>query len=115
MNINTYLAIAATTVLATACSTNNVQKNHAVAKTGLAYVEQVDKLLDEALNITIDVDSTELWRMRGMQNKKAMLNKKNSQIARFAKEVHVFRKSNNNTRRYFLALETLINNPNQEA
>lgn len=115
MNINTYLTIAASTILATACSTNNVQKNHAVAKTGLAYVEQVDKLLDEALDITIDVDSTELWRMRGMKNKKAMLNEKNNQIAKFAKEVHVFRKSNNNTRRYFLALEALINNPNQEA
>jgi hypothetical protein len=115
MNINAYLTIAASTVLAAACSTNNIQKNHAIAKTGLTYVEQVDKLLDEALDVTIDVDSTELWLMRGMKNDKSMLSDKNREIAKFAKEVHSFRKSNNNTRRYFQALEALINNPNQDA
>ena len=115
MNINTYFTIAASTVLVTACSTHNVQKNHAIAKTGLIYVEQVDKLLDEALDITIDVDSTELWRMRDMENKKSMLNEKNTKTTKFIKELHTFRKSNNKTKRYFQALEALINNPNQQA
>ena len=119
MTISTYLTIAASTVLATACATNNAQKNQYVAKTGLIYVEQVDALLTETLDVIIDVDSTELWRMRPSSHKnsrkKTMLREKNRATTKLAHEIVEFRKSNANTKRYFLALETLINDPARES
>ena len=117
MTINTYLTIAASTVLATACATNNAQKNEDVSQTGLIHVEQVDQLLAQTTDIVIDVDSTELYRLRNHRNKKQewMLREKNRDTSKLAREIARFRKSNAYTKRYFIELEKLINNPNRQS
>ncbi|PWQ94855.1 hypothetical protein [Leucothrix arctica] len=119
MTISTYLTIVASTVLATACATNNAQKNQYITKNGLIYIEQVDSLLTETLDVIIDVDSTELWRSRPhspkKSRKKVMLHEKNHETTKLTYEIAEFRKGNANTKRYFLALEALINDPARQS
>jgi hypothetical protein len=105
----------ASTLLVTACSTHNVQVNDSVAKSGLVYVEAVDILLDQTRETIIDLDSTELWYMRDHQNKKRILAEKSRKTSKQLDELEAFRNSIANTKQYYQALNTLIDDPTRES
>ena len=109
-----YLAAATSTALLTACSTHNIQKNSEFVQAGLAQTEQVDLVLDETRRLVIDVDSNELVYLHNSHKKKGMLASKTAATLTLTKQIDGIKENNASTRRYFEAIEELINNPNRQ-